>query len=184
MPKTIKQGFPCASLKIVYLMNIRIAGRLQTLFSCFYCHGVHERGKTRVLKNATWFPFDRGAGGRDRELLGHTHYIWGAFQLGASHTLTCLAREMMSMNESTMGVFWEREGTRRLSGSPPASQGRCWRARSAIVQSQRWHGWWFYNSQGGEWKGNLEDESRSQPDGRLPTATRVHLQSVVRAAIL
>ena len=31
------------------------------------------------------------------------------------------------------------------------------------------------NSQGGEWKGNLEDESRSQPDGRLPTATRVHL---------
>merc|ERR1719422_1647465 len=85
--------------------------------------------KLGSLKMQHGFRLTEGRGG-DRELLGHTQYIWGAFQLGASHTLTCLAREMMSINESTMRVFWEREGTRRLSGSPPASRGRCWRGRS------------------------------------------------------
>jgi len=126
--KTSKQGYLYATLKIVYLMHIRIAGRLQTLFSCFYCHGVHQRGKTRVLKNATWFPFDRGAGGRGSRAFRAYPIYMGRFSI-RGFPYSCLAREMMSINESTMGVFWEREGTRRLSGSPPASRGR-WHGRS------------------------------------------------------
>ena len=62
-------------------LHIRIAGRLQTLFSYFYCHGVHQRGKTRVLKNATWFPFDRGAGGRGSRAIRAYPIYMGRFSI-------------------------------------------------------------------------------------------------------
>ena len=61
-------------------MNIRIAGRLQTLFSRLYCQGVHQGGKTRVLVMQHGFRLTEGRGG-DQELLGQYPLYMGRFSM-------------------------------------------------------------------------------------------------------
>ena len=42
--------YPFTNLRIVYLMHILIAGRMQTLYSRFLCHSVHQKGKKSPKK--------------------------------------------------------------------------------------------------------------------------------------